>query len=384
MNELVQKDGETSRLQVVGIDNGFGTIKSDVFAGEEAIQFVMQSTVGIGVVRRLAKQTGSDIDPNMDTLANQLNTMDVEITNITKGESPKHYFFGRLAIYESSKSHYCFDDDKSSDEDAMALLVTQIALAQAMNNEGQSSSNGLYYVGTGLPLNKYFDLKETYEQKMKGKYEVVFKSGPLVDIKATINIAKCRVYPQGWGIYFDQVYNNRGDVINPNLTKGYVLVLDPGFRTTEYGLFYNGKLLDNFSDSLPYGVSGALQQMSAELKKDKDIIASEKVLDYLFMNKQDMFEDGDIVVDLSPYREKWMKNLARDITEDLQAQLQDKWPQITRILLGGGGGAGLSKYLQWDNKAVTLVDNPQFGNANGFKKAIQVMIVETAKKAQAI
>ena len=381
---MTQRDGETNRLQVAGIDNGFGTIKSDIFSGEEAIQFVMQSTVGIGGSRRMAKQTGSDIDPNLNALTNQLNTMDVEITNITKGEPVKHYFFGRLAIYESGKSHYCFDDDKSSDEDAMALLVTQLALAQAMNNEGQDSTNGIYYVGTGLPLDKYFVFKETYEQKIKGKYEVVFKSGPFENIKSTINIAKCRVYPQGWGIYYDQVYNNRGDIVNPALTKGYLLILDPGFRTTEYGLFFNGKMVDNFSDSLPYGVSGALQQMSVELKKDKDIIASEKVLDYLYMDKQDIFEDGDLVVDLSPYREKWMKNLAREITEDLQAKLQDKWPEITRIVLGGGGGAGISQYLQWDNKVVTLVDNSQFGNANGFKKAIQVMIVETAKKAQAI
>jgi hypothetical protein len=370
--------GET-QFHVAGIDNGFGTIKNDIFAGDDTMQFLMQSTVGIGGPRRMAKQTGSDIDPNLDTLTNQLNVMDVEITNISAGEPPKHYFFGRLAVYEAAKSHYCWDDDKASDEEAMALLVTQLAVAQAMNNYGIDSSKGMYYVGTGLPIRHYFDLKETYEQKIKGKYEVVFKSGPLENTKCSIHIIKCRVYPQGWGIYNDQVYNNRGDIVNQSLKKGHVLVLDPGFRTTEIALFLNGKLVDSFSDSLDYGVAGALKQVSDDVEKNLHIILSEKELDNLFMSSKNIYEDGDTVVDLTSYRDKWMKTLARQLNEELKAKLQDVWPKITRILLGGGGGAGLQDYLKWDGKDVILAENPQFGNASGFKKAIQSLIVETAK-----
>lgn len=368
---------ENTGLVSIGSDIGFGTGKLYMNTGTDVIQLSHQSTVATGRIRNYKKwQEDGKFDPNKTDLENQLLTLDVEIQDHQRDKT-KHLFMGRLAIQEGTDARYCWDDDKSSNEDSIATLVTMIATGQTQRVGGVDSKISAY-VGTGLPIDKFFDYKLTYEQNFKGLYTVTFLSGPWTGVKCTINIVKCRPYPQAWGIYMDLTHDENGQAINPHLGKGYVLVVDPGFRTTDYALFLNGEMLDAYSDTIDLGIAYALNQVSNTLVT-KGIQLDEKELDFFYMQKKGLYEMADgRVVDLNPFRDKAFALLGRKISDDLKMRLQQIWSKIQRTEVGGGGGAGLYEHLNLLEE-MELVPNPQYSNARGFRKANQAAIKKALK-----
>ncbi len=351
-----------------GSDIGFGTGKTDILLEDKALKFYIQATIATGGDRRLAKMQ-EKFDPQKSDLTNQLLCMDVEIqdhqTSVTR-----HVFMGKVAITDGTDSRYCWGDNKSSDEDSMALLITQLAAGQT-ERAGGKDSDAVFYVGTGLPIKHYFELKEAYENNIKGDYTVTFKSGPWQGVKSNLKIIRCKVYPQVYGIFYDETHDESGASINLAYQQGYTLVLDPGFRTTDYAVFIDGMMKDAYSGSSELGIAFALKQISEKLL-EKGIHLDEKELDFNFMENDGIYKYKGNEIDLKPLLDAALKNLAKKLYDDLKLKLQPVWDKLHITLIGGGGGIGLYKHLSFKN--MKLVSNPQFGNASGFRKAAQAIV----------
>lgn len=355
-------------LLFAGGDIGFGHIKLDIDTPEGNLQLSLQSTVATGGSRKFKKLFQDNrFDPDKSDLDNQLANMDLEIYD-HQNDVTRHYFMGQVAIEEGTDTRLCWDDDKSTDEDSVALLVSTLAVAQTARMSGLDSKVSIY-LGTGLPLDRYFDHKDNYEKNFKGQYTVTFKSGPWEDAKCILNIIKCRVFPQAWGIFADMTRDEKGLPMNPYLAKGNVLFVDPGFRTTDFALFRNGDIVDAYANSFEIGVAWAYKQVCDKLS-EKGIKIDEKVFDFYLTQKDGKYEMADgRVLDLKPLQENAFKLLGKKLSEELKFRLQEEWDKIHRTVVGGGGGAGAYKYLNLANKE--LASNPRFGNASGFKKASQ-------------
>lgn len=365
----------TVGLIFAGGDVGFGTGKIDMSTPDgEDVQCAMQATIAAGGPRDF-KKLDEKFDPDKNDLENQLLTMDVDILNHQNGIS-RHLFMGKLAVFEGTDSRYCWDDDKSTDDDAMALLVAQLAAGNTWYAGGVDNKVSVY-LGTGLPLKHYKKHKDSYEKNIRGAYTVSFKSGPWEEVKSSLNILKCRVYPQVWGIYYNQTHDDNGNLINKHLLKGYVLVVDPGFRTFDYALFHDGQMVDAYCDSLDFGVAWALKQISNKLAQS-GISMDEKELDHYLMAKNGICEMADgRVIDLKPYRDIAFKSLAKKWSEELHLVLQNVWSKIQCTVVGGGGGEGTFEMLSVPQKIKS--DNPQFGNASGFLKATKGAVHKAMK-----
>lgn len=363
-------------LVFAGVDIGFGHIKLDVEFPDDTMKLSMQATVATGRSLNLKKwQRGGEYDNKKSDLENQLASMDVEIYN-HQNDVTKHYFMGQTAIIDGTDARLCWDDDKSSDEDSIALMVATLAAAQTSRMNGIDSKITVY-VGTGLPIDKFFAHKDSYERNIKGTYSVTFKSGPWETAKCTISILRCRVFPQGWGIFADMTQDDDGQTINTHLGKGYVLFIDPGFRTTDYVLFNNGEFVDAYTNTFEIGVAWAYKQMCDKLG-EKGIVIDEKEFDFYLtqMDGKYPLSDGRII-DLVPLQETAFKMLSKKLSEELKLRLQEVWGKIQKTMVGGGGGAGVFEFLNINGKE--LVTNPRFGNASGFKKASQRKIKKAMK-----
>lgn len=364
-----------------GVDIGFGATKSQ-FWHEDGFneKFVIPSMVATGRDRMLAKIStgGKDpYNPKITALQNQLNYLYVDIENLTNGES-NSWFLGHLAMKEGTDQAYCWQDDKSSDKKSLALLISQLAVAQTAHEEGRSSYSR-FYISTGLPIKHFRKYASTYEQNITGKWKITFNSGVWAGVTCTLHIIGCRTWPQALGIFNDQMIDLDGNLLQPDLLDDYVLVIDPGARTTEIALFKEGVMQDGYSDSFEIGMSVALDLIHEKLEKsDAKIKVKDYDLDLCFIEKNGILSTQGFEIDLKPLREEALKDIAIDIANKTKKKLGDIWESISITVVGGETGRLLYNYLELPNKRLST--NPQFGNASGYLKYAKEIAAETEKQ----
>jgi plasmid segregation protein ParM len=344
-------------ILVVGADPGFGAIKLDV--GDEKVLF--PAVISNGSERVFStlghtEQEGNDLDK-------QIASLDVIVRNNSSG-AERHYFMGALAQSLNPKeSHYCWDEDKSTDEEAMALLLVAIALAQKYPKVN-------VYLGTGVPVKYYAALKDKYESELKGSFSVSFLSGPLKGQSRSMNILRSRVLPQSYGVFIRETLTEEGTPVNEKLFGGYVIVIDPGFRTTDIATFHDGVMLDPpNSFSMEKGLQWAYVSVAEKLKEmtkeqANPIETDDKELDKIFRVNGGYYPWNNGAINLNPVLRNQLILLATDISREVMKTLKPLAGRIHTVLVGGKVGEMLFEHLQLENKI--LVDDPQFGNASGF------------------
>jgi plasmid segregation protein ParM len=161
---------------------------------------------------RVEAENGSDIEK-------QIASLDVIVKNNSTGVE-RNYFMGSLAESLNPKeAHYCWDEDKSTDEEAMALLIVGLALAQPYPKTN-------IYLGTGVPVKYYASLKNKYEAELKGSFSVTFLSGPFKGQIRSMNILRSRVLPQSYGVFIKETLTQTAlRRKTPNCLR-FILVID--------------------------------------------------------------------------------------------------------------------------------------------------------------
>lgn len=366
-------------VMCAGGDAGFGATKTDVSDGNGfSLKLIMPSTISESGDRTMALVSLGGEDPilsNLSDVENQLTVLDVEIHNMTTGDT-NSWFIGRLANKEGIDTGYCWQDDKSADKKSMALLITQLALAQTAKVDG-INSYARFYLATGLPIDHYKQYKDSYAKNIKGKWRVTFKAGIWKDVCCTIEIGGCRIYPQVYGIWNDHLMDIGGSIANADLLDDYVLVVDPGTRTTDYAIFKEGRMIDGFSGSLEQGMSNVLDKISNNLKAN-GLNVKDYDLDYCFVENGGWVRGKNINQD----KRLALKIEAEKINDLIKKRLKDSYGQIGVTLVGGGCGEAMFEYLQFPNKKLT--DNAQFGNATGFLKFAMEIVSESLTRGKAL
>lgn len=346
-------------ILVAGADPGFGAIKLDI--GDIKILFPAIICNGneriFSVLGKTEPESGSDLEK-------QIASLDVIVKNNSTGVE-RHYFMGSLAESLNPKeAHYCWDEDKSTDEEAMSLLIVGLALAQPYPKTN-------IYLGTGVPVKFYASLKDKYEAELKGSFSVTFLSGPLKAQSRSMNILRSRVLPQSYGVFIKETLSEDGTPTNLKLFGGYVVVIDPGFRTTDIATFYDGIMLDPpNSFSIEKGLQWAYTGVAEKLKEmtmehANPIETDDKELDKVFRVNKGLYPWSNGAIDLNPVMKKMLAQLAADISREVMKTLKPMAGRIHTVLVAGKVGEMVFEYLNLENKI--LIDDPQFGNATGFR-----------------
>lgn len=360
-------------ILVAGADPGFGAIKLDT--GDTKVLFPAVICKGN---ERIFSTLGNTLINRGSDLQTQIASLDVIVTNNSTGLE-KHYFMGSLAeSLNPNEAHYCWDEDKSSDEEATALLVVALALAQ------QTPKTNVY-LGTGVPVKYYATLKDKYEAELKGSFSVKFLSGPLEGTTRHLNILRSRVLPQSYGVFIKETLSDYGIPMNPKLFSGYVVVIDPGFRTTDIATFYDGVMLDPpNSFSIEKGLKWAYVGVAEKLKEltlnhANPIETDDKELDKIFRVNGGQYPWNNGTIDLNPIMKSMLAQLGTDITREVKKALKPMLSKLHTVIVAGKVGEMVYEYIQMENK--TLIEDPQFGNATGFRIMAATLINNLTQKA---
>lgn len=365
-----------SDMLIAGADPGFGAIKLDT--GDKKVLFPAVICKGN---ERIFSTLGNTLINKGSDLETQIASLDVIVKNNSTGVE-KHYFMGSLAeSLNPNEAHYCWDEDKSSDEEATALLVVALALAQ-------ESPKANVYLGTGVPVKYYAGLKDKYEAELKGSFSVQFRSGPMEGITRQLNILRSRVLPQSYGVFIKETLNEYGIPTSPKLFSGYVLVIDPGFRTTDIATFYDGVMLDPpNSFSIEKGLKWAYIGVAEKLKEltrnhANPIETDDKELDKIFRVNGGLYPWNNGTIDLNPIMKSMLTQLGTDITREVKKALKPMLGKLHTIIVAGKVGEMVFDYIQMENK--NLIDDPQFGNATGFRIMASTLVNNLAKKSDTL
>lgn len=360
-------------ILVAGADPGFGAIKLDT--GDTKVLFPAVICKGN---ERIFSTLGNTLIDRGSDLQTQIASLDVIVKNNSTGVE-KHYFMGSLAeSLNPNEAHYCWDEDKSSDEEATALLVVALALAQ------QTPKTNVY-LGTGVPVKYYAALKDKYEAELKGSFSVQFLSGPLEGTTRHMNILRSRVLPQSYGVFIKETLSDYGIPMNPKLFSGYVAVIDPGFRTTDIATFYDGVMLDPpNSFSIEKGLKWAYIGVAEKLKEltlnhANPIETDDKELDKIFRVNGGLYPWNNGTIDLNPIMKSMLAQLGTDITREVKKALKPMLSKLHTVIVAGKVGEMVYEYMQMENK--TLIEDPQFGNATGFRIMASTLINNLTQKA---
>lgn len=270
----------------------------------------------------------------------------------------KEYFVGELAYKQSDIGTQNRGREKNTETDIIKLLCVSSLYA----DHGDRVT-----LLTNIPARDWRDQRETLVRSIKGNHVVMHKAGVKKDKVISYSIDEVFPLPEGAGIFYGYVYNEKLELLHPDLVKCNVLVLDIGDQTVNYITMAEGEYIDKDCGTLDLGLHKAnaevmkfLEEIGLEVSYPvlTDALTGER---FLYMGKEKLVLTGKA-------QEEYDKLAARVINQ-LQARLNFKHFQY--ILLAGGGAGPLHNVInnRLGNICNVIYTGPvgRWLNVRGFK-----------------
>jgi plasmid segregation protein ParM len=319
----------------VGIDIGYGFVK--ITDGQEG--YVFPSVVGEGSPDGLPRIS----------LVPPARTEDLRIA-----VDGKVYNIGNLAIRHSRLAHRGLSATRIEGNHFKVLFLTALTLFchQPLNT---------FAVVTGLPPGR-MHLTEELVRQVSGEHRVVRLTSQGSE-ELTIRVDRISVVPQPLGAYWSQVLDPRGKVREATgLLHGRTGIIDIGFRTSDLVTIRDGEYVHEQSRTIPVGLVAAYDEIAAGLLAEHGIERETYALDESVIRGEISLAGKR--VDITPLRDRAFEQLATKLLVEVQSAWQAN--EFDAILLAGGGGYSLSRYLVPHFPQGSVLPEPATANSRGF------------------
>jgi len=301
-------------VEVLGIDIGFGFTKVAGYRGS----LVFKSIIGDAT--------------HLPFWSNFNEISPTEYFHVTI--DGKTYFVGDLAENQSNVRHFTLDQDKLISDFVKILALT----AAGFSGREDKPVN----VISGLPIIYFKEKKNAFTDILRGRHEIIFTQPDGNTVRKMISIDKICMLPQPVGSALNVVLDDNGKLIDQDLAKKKVGVIDIGFRTTDITILDHLQYIDRGSRTLDTGISKAFTIISNKLRE-----RSNTNVEIFRMYKA--AESGTITIkgqeyNFSSIRDQVYARLAEIIASEVERVWTEDW-DIDKILFTGGGSMALAQYL---------------------------------------
>ncbi len=302
-------------MEVLGIDIGFGFSKAS--NGKEDI--MLKSIFGDAV--------------NIQFHSNFENNSSIDKLHVSIDD--KSYFVGDYAEQQSNVRHFTLDQEKLIN-DFIKILTLSIAgrFSEAEKPLG---------IVSGLPAGFFKENNKQVAKLLTGQHRITFHKSDQTKTQKNIYIKKIRMMPQPLGSFFNLLMDDNGKIVNKDLAKQKVGIVDIGFRTTDVIIFDNLEYIDRGSTTMDTGIAKTFNTIAAKLQEKSGI----RIELYRLYNA---VETGIIKMkgqeyNISKIKDQVFSQSAEIIANDIERLWSNDW-DIDTIILTGGGGMALSQYLK--------------------------------------
>ncbi len=304
-------------MEILGIDIGFGFTKAT--NGQQALVF--KSVLG----------ETTDIQFREEMLA-------VDVTreeHLQIEVDGKAYFVGELAERQSNVRFFTLDQEQFIGKFAKALALT----AAARMVKGFVPIN----LVTGLPIGSYRKHKEELARLLVGEHKVALIGADGKRDEKSISINKVRVIPQPFGSLFNLMLNDLGEMGDRRLVRDKIGLIDVGFRTSDYTVSDKMRYSERGSRTTDSGIARAFNVIATKLREKSGVNVE-------LYRLYEAIDEGSIkirgkVYDLKALTDQVFSQLATAVANEVDRLWVDDW-DIDAMVITGGGGAVLAKYLQ--------------------------------------
>jgi plasmid segregation protein ParM len=330
-------------VEILGIDIGFGFTKAT--DGKENLVF--KSVLG----------EATDIqfrDEMIATPVEEENHLQIEVDG-------KSYFVGELAERQSNVRFFTLDQAQFIGKFAKVFALA--ATAQLV--KGFVPVN----LVTGLPIGYYRQYKDELAKLLVGEHKVVMVDANGKRDEKSISINKVRVVPQPFGSLFNLMLNDLGEMGDKRLVKDKIGIIDVGFRTSDYTISDKMRYSERGSRTTDSGIARAFNVIATKLRENSGVNVE-------LYRLYEAIENGSIKIrgkeyDLKSLTDQVFSQLATSIANEVDRLWVDDW-DIDAMVVTGGGGAVLSKYLKPLLNGVIMDTDPELDmrlyNVHGYRK----------------
>ena len=324
-------------MEVIGIDVGFGFTKAT--NGKDFIIF--KSLYG----------EATDIQF-------RLNIGNVSFTdNLHVTIDDQSYFIGDFAEQQSSVRQFTLYQERLLTEFAKILALT----AAGSINEKYVPMN----VVSGLPIGYLKQYHQQFSKILTGHHEVIYHQADGSKISKKMHINKVRMMPQPLGSIFNLLMDDNGKIINKELAKQKVGVVDVGFRTTDFSIFDQLRYIERGSTTTDTGIAKSFGVISKKLREESGVSIEVYRL-YKAVGTGSIKIRGK-EYNIAKLGDQVFSHSAGIIANDIERLWAEDW-DIDTIVLTGGGSMELAHYLRpliagnvipMDNKIDARLNNVQ-------------------------
>ncbi len=330
-------------MEILGIDIGFGFTKAA--DGQQALVF--KSVLG----------EATDIQFRDEMIA----VADTDDKHLQVEVDGKAYFVGELAERQSNVRYFTLDQAQFIGKFAKVFALA--AAAQLV--KGFVPVN----LVTGLPIGYYRQYKDELAKLLIGEHSVALIDGNGKREEKSISVNKVRVVPQPFGSLFNIMLNDLGEMADKRLVRDKIGIIDVGFRTSDYTISDKMRYSERGSRTTDSGIARAFNVIASKLRENSGVNIE-------LYRLYDAIDSGSIkirgkVYDIKSLTEQVFTQLATSIANEVDRLWVDDW-DIDAMVITGGGGAVLSKYLKPLLNGVILETDPEqdmrLFNVYGYRK----------------
>lgn len=303
-------------MRINGIDIGFGFTKAT--DGEESIIFksIMGEAIDFHIpVNLITNDIGSKLHVTLD------------------GQG---YFVGDFAEQQSNVRQFTLDQEKFTADFVRLFALTALG---RLNSEYVPIN-----VVSGLPVGFYRDYHQRLTKTLAGSHEITFQMVDASSEVRRINIGKIRIIPQPLGSLLNLIMNDRGIIVNGDLAKQKVGIVDIGFRTTDFCIFDQLRYVERGSTTTDTGMSKCFSIISKKLREECGGLNIELYRMYKAI-RMGLIKIRGKEINISKFRDLAFTDASRTIASDMDRLWADDW-DMDAIIITGGGAVELTKYLQ--------------------------------------
>lgn len=329
-------------MEIIAIDIGFGFTKATNGSRSLVFKSILGEATEIQFKGGVLGETSPDENIQIELDGNS-------------------YFVGEMAERQSNVRSFTLDQSQF-----FGSIAKVLALSAAARMASSYMPIGLV---TGLPIGYYREYKDTLGKLLQGDHKVVLTNVNGQKEEKNIKISNVRVIPQPFGSLFNLMLNDLGELGDKRYIKEKTGVIDVGFKTSDFTVSDRMRYSERGSRTTDTGIAKAFGVIAGKLREKSNVNIE-------LYRLYEAVDQGVIKIkgkeyDLKELTVQVFSQLAKSIASDVDRLWADDW-DIDSIVLTGGGGAVLAKYLQplIEGKVVTTdpATDARFCNVQGYWK----------------
>ncbi len=328
-------------METFGIDVGFGFTKAT-----DGKEFVIFKSL-LGEATDIQFQMNMGQRPFVDNLHVTID-----------GQS---YFVGDFADQQSNVRQFTLEQEK---------LVSEFVKILALTALGNLTDKYVpINIVSGLPVSYFKDYHKRFIKTIKGHHDIVFHGPDGNTTTRRLNVNKVRMMPQPLGSVFNMLLDENGVIVNKELAKQKIGVVDIGFQTTDFSVFDRLKYVERGSSTTDTGISKMFGVIAKKLRADCGVNVE-------LYRMYKAVETGFIKIRGKEYnivglRDRVFAHSAGIISNEINRLWADDW-DMDAVILTGGGSVELARFLQplIDGNVLPVPSNidARLNNVQGYLK----------------